>query len=180
MIASTAPQHAFLKTLLAERVLTEALTTRVEAARTLAVRGMLSKQAASDLIGDLKVLPYREGRAAAEPGFYVQGERAFKVQANKAGTSTYALEWTGSSWEYAPGVGRTLADLTPMTAEQAALLGLASGHCIACCRSLGGKTLSAQVAAVVGYGEICADNHGWPFPKGAAAQRERLAAVSAS
>lgn len=113
--------------------------------------------------------------ATATPGFYVRGAEAYKVQANKAGTGTYALRWSGSSWEYAPGVGRTLADLTPMTAEDAARLGLASGRCINCCRTLGGASLSAQVSAVIGYGETCAGNNGWPYPTGAAAQRAYLA-----
>jgi hypothetical protein len=62
-----------------------------------------------------------------------------------------------------------------MTAEAAARIGLASGHCVSCAKPLGGATLTARVAALVGYGEICAGNHGWPFPKGAAAQRARLA-----
>jgi len=181
VILATAPQFNFLKTLVAEREVDAAMQARIEAARSLAVRDLLSKAAASDLIGDLKVLPYKAAAASkkAEPGFYVLDEKAYKVQQNKAKTSTYALAWSGSSWEYAPGMGRRLADLVPMTAEQAALLGLASGRCIACCRALGGATLTAKVAAVVGYGEICATREGWAFPKGAAAQRERLAAASA-
>lgn len=130
---------------------------------------------ASDVISDLKGLPYKAThRQQAEPGYYVRGDEAFKVQQNKAKTSTYALSWTGSSWEYAPGVGRTLADLTPMTAEDAAKIGLASGRCINCCRVLGGESLTSRVAAVVGYGEICATKNDWPFPKGAATQRVYL------
>jgi len=128
---------------------------------------------ASQMITYLKTLPCRPA-AQAEPGYYVKGSEAFKVQANKAGTSTYALQWSGSSWEYAPGMGRHLADMVPMTAEDAARLGLASGRCIHYCRALGGETLTARVAALVGYGETCASNNGWAFPRGAAAQREYL------
>lgn len=114
-------------------------------------------------------------RQEAAPGFYVRGDEAFKVQRNKAGTHTYAKRWDGHGWEYAPGVGTTLADLTPMTAEQAAHLGLASGRCINCLRTLGGESLSAKVSAVIGYGETCAGHNGWPYPTGAAAQRAYLA-----
>src|SRR5690349_5434908 len=74
--------------------------------------------AASAVITYLKTLPYKQS-AKAEPGFYVRGDEAFKVVENKAKTGTYANRWTGRGWEYAPGVGRTLADLVPMTAEQA-------------------------------------------------------------
>lgn len=127
----------------------------------------------STVIDTLKTLPYK-ARKQAEPGFYVLGDKAFKVQSNKAGTGTYALVWAGSSWEYDRGAARHLADLVPMTAEDAAKIGLASGRCIACCRVLGGASLTSRVAAVVGYGEICAGHNGWSFPKGAAAQRAFL------
>lgn len=154
--------------------------------RTLAEHGMTVDQC-SRFIDRAKQARYRQhqtrvGGAAEEtspalaaPGFYVRGAEAFKVQANKAGTATYALRWTGSGWDYAPGVGRTLADLTPMTAEQAAHLGLASGRCINCLRRLGGESLSARVSAVIGYGETCAGHNGWPYPTGAKAQRAYLA-----
>jgi hypothetical protein len=109
--------------------------------------------------------------AQAAPGFYVRGDEAFKVQTNKAGTNTYALVWSGSSWDYSPGTGRSLAGLVPMTAEQAAALGLASGRCINCVRVLGGKSLSAKVSALIGYGETCANHNGWAYPTGVKAQR---------
>lgn len=132
-------------------------------------------ETASAVITYLKTLPYK-ARKQAEPGFYVLGDQAFKVQMNKAKTGSYALMWGGSSWDYAPGSARFLADLVPMTAQQAAHLGLASGKCIACLRTLGGESLTAQVSAVIGYGEICAGHNGWDYPKGAADQRAFLAA----
>lgn len=111
----------------------------------------------------------------AKPGYYMRGEYAFKVQTNKAGTHTYALVWSGTSWDYVPGVARNLAGLTPMTATQAAALGLASGRCINCAKVLGGETLSAKVSALIGYGEVCARHNGWPYPKGVKAQRAYVA-----
>ena len=114
--------------------------------------------------------------AHAAPGFYVHGDTAYKVQTNRAGDRTYAKRWTGTAWDYAPGAGRLLAAMVPMTAEQAAALGLASGKCINCLQTLGGETLSARVSALIGYGETCAAHNGWAYPKGAAAQREFIAA----
>lgn len=121
-------------------------------------------------------------KADAEAGFYVRGDEAFKVQWNLARTHTYAKRFVIShedgvkraSWEYAPGVGRDLAaeGLTPMTAGDAARIGLSHGFCVNCCRTLGGVSLSAHVSALIGYGETCAKNNGWPYPTGVAAQRE--------
>jgi hypothetical protein len=135
-----------------------------------------TKASASTVIEALKALPYAQKRAQAEPGFYVAADgTAVKVQSNKAKTGTYGLVWSGSSWDYAPGVAQHFAGMAPMTGEQAAKMGLASGRCIACAKVLGGETLTAKVSAVVGYGEICAGHHGWAYPKGAAAQRAYLA-----
>lgn len=120
--------------------------------------------------------------ADAREGYYTRSGDTFRVQLNKAGTHTYAkqLRSYGSRlvWEYAPGVGRDLArdGLAPLTAEEAGRLGLAHGQCIHCLKELGGKSLSAQVSATIGYGETCASNNGWTYPKGRAAQREYLAA----
>lgn len=117
----------------------------------------------------------------AAEGYYVRGDEAFRVVTNKSGTHTYAkrLRVYGDRmvWEYAPGTGRDLAaeGLTPMTAEEAGRLGLLHGRCINCCRPLGGATLSAQVSALIGYGETCASNNGWAYPTGAAAQRAYIA-----
>jgi hypothetical protein len=82
-----------------------------------------------------------------------------------------------ATWEYAPGVGRDLAadGLQPMTPAQAAQIGLSHGYCINCCKRLGGRTLSAHVSAVIGYGEQCAKTNNWPYPHGAKAQRAFLA-----
>ena len=171
-------QVELLTRLVTERVVDPALATDLDAARAAYRAGTFTTTAASSLIERLFASRRKDADAPAanaEPGFYMRGDQAIKVQSNKAKTGTYALTWTGHSWEYAPGVGRTLAGLTPMTAAQAAALGLASGRCINCCRTLGGESLSAKVSAVIGYGETCANNNAWSYPKGAKAQREFLA-----
>jgi hypothetical protein len=132
--------------------------------------------------------PKAPAAPAAQPelGYYVRADGAgIKVVESKRtqpdGTRRrYGLVFTPHAgarptWDYVKGAGFSVASLVPMTAADAAQLGLAHNHCIECCAPLGGKTLAAQVAAVVGYGEKCASNNGWPFPKGVAAQRARLA-----
>jgi hypothetical protein len=193
---ATDRQIAFLSRLLTERDLTQDwtdLSTTTEAARSAAARTAVStlEQVKADgivptahmysLVIDLVMRAPKKAEAIAaeaKPGYYVTTDgTAIKVVQNKAKTHTYGNVWSGSSWDYAPGIGRTLAGLEPMTAEQAAKIGLASGRCIHCCRTLGGKSLTAQAAALVGYGETCAANNGWAFPKGAAAQRAIVAAA---
>jgi hypothetical protein len=132
-------------------------------------------------------LPPRAPRGAvaknAEPGYYVRSAdgRAVVVVQSKGSTRTYGKVLTfpadggRPSWEYVRGAGYSVADLRPMTASDAAEMGLSHGYCIRCCAPLGGETLSAAVSALVGYGETCAKRMGWPYPKGVVAQRERLA-----
>jgi hypothetical protein len=123
-------------------------------------------------------------RAAApqpELGYYVRADgAAIKVVENRAKTRRYGVVFTPHAgkrptWDYVRGAGYSVADLTPMTAADAAAMGLAHGHCINCCAPLGGETLSAQVSALIGYGETCAGNNGWPYPKGVKAQRAFIA-----
>ena len=126
--------------------------------------------------------------ATAEPelGYYVRADgAAIKVVENKAKTRRYGVVFTPRAgrrptWEYVRGAGYSVSDLTPMTATDAAQIGLAHGHCINCCAPLGPQdpakpSLSALVSALIGYGETCAANNGWPYPKGVAAQREFIA-----
>ena len=120
---------------------------------------------------------------SAQPdlGYYVRKDGAAikVVQSKRDPSRRYGLVFTPRpgkrpAWEYVRGAGYSVADLKPMTATDAAALGLSHGHCINCCAPLGGKTLSAHVSAIVGYGESCAATNGWPYPKGAAAQRAAL------
>lgn len=97
----------------------------------------------------------------ADTGYYATDSGDYYVVvANKAGTSTYAKRLVlvaavdGSQrprWEYAPGVGRTLAGTHPLTVAEAARLGHLHGYCIICCRAL---TDPASVQA--GIGPVCA------------------------
>lgn len=116
---------------------------------------------ASRVLDSLFPLPAKEGAPAkAQPGYYTtaQGE-VFVVVTNKAKTSTYAkrLVFTeaanGSmrpSWEYAPGLGRTLAGTEPLTADAAGALGHLHGFCIICC-----KALTDPKSVQAGIGPVC-------------------------
>lgn len=124
----------------------------------------------------------RTASAVPELGYYVRKDgAAIKVVESKSNAGRrYGLVFTPRegrrpTWAYVRGAGISVADLTPMTARDAAQLGLSCGHCIACCAPLGGETLSAHVSALLGYGETCAHNNGWEYPRGVAAQRDFIA-----
>jgi hypothetical protein len=119
----------------------------------------------------------------AEPGYYVRPAdgRAVVVVAGKRHPDrtygkvlTFPADGSRPSWDYVRGAGYSVADLRPMTAADAAEMGLSHGYCIKCCAPLGGETLSAAVSALIGYGETCAKNLGWFYPKGVKAQRAYL------
>jgi hypothetical protein len=125
-----------------------------------------------------------ERPANAAPGYYVRpadGKAVVVVQSKKNADRTYGkvlnfpADGSRPSWDYTPGAGFSVADLRPMTAADAGALGLAHGYCIKCCANLGGETLSAQISALIGYGETCAKNRGWFYPKGVKAQRAYMA-----
>lgn len=170
----------------------EALIARLAGERVLSVedqvladaRADLSTRAASQLIDRLFTAP-RVGVVSVEPGYYMNATgEAYRVVPNQEGTRTYAKRLTfhegeRPSWDYAPGAVSALGALTPMTGEDAARLGLASGYCIRCCAELGGESLSARCSALIGYGETCAKREGWDYPKGVAAQRALLAEFAA-
>jgi hypothetical protein len=146
-------------------------------------------------LADACPAPKAKATPAAPPalGYYVTADgKAIKVVEAKrvqpdGSRRRYGLVFTPPayagkrpSWEYVRGAGYSVADLVPMTATDAAQIGLAHGHCIECCAPLGPKdpakpSTSALVSALIGYGEKCAANNGWPYPKGVAAQRAYLA-----
>lgn len=100
---------------------------------------------------------------AAKPGYYVRGaedaREVLVVVENRAKTGTYAKRLeistgglkTTARWEYAPGVGRTLAGLEPLTVEEAARLGHMHGVCVICARSL-----TDPDSVQRGIGPVCA------------------------
>lgn len=156
---ATEAQRNYLRTLLAQRV----LPANMQHGHMDEVVEQATKRQASALIEALRMAPYapKDGApsAKAQPGYYVQGQDVFVVVENKAKTSTYAKRMvvTGRTgrWEYAPGIGRTLAGLEPLTVEVAASLGRQHGVCMIC-----GRTLTDPESVARGIGPICAGRLG--------------------
>lgn len=193
---ATDKQIAFLTRLVSERVVDLATARRLDLAREQYRAGTLTTAAASALIDALMDARRKDATpdapaAPAAPGLYVRTEDGqpvvYRVKQNQARTGTYAARliidtYDGAAdyrWEYAPGIGARIAaaGLVPLTGGEAGRLGLAHGRCVNCSAPLGGSTLSAQVSAVIGYGETCARRNGWEYPKGAKAQRAFIAAA---
>ncbi len=178
---ATEKQIEFIKTLISERDLDQVWVpgtdndsdaarshgarAAVETARTFWRAGNhLNDATAKFLIEVLKKAPHKASSEQAEPGYYVAANGDFVVVVqNREKTRTYAkrlvvTETEGkksASWEYAPGVGRTLADITPMTLAEAAQWGHAHGICAICC-----KTLTDPKSVERGIGPKCAKKVG--------------------
>jgi hypothetical protein len=101
-----------------------------------------TKSEASFLIGLLLDAPRKPATNAATPGYYLAGGRVVRVQANQANTATYAKVLIikdgqrKGTWTYTPGLAATLATATPLTVEQAAAMGHATGVCVICAAEL--------------------------------------------
>lgn len=156
-------QAGLITRLATERTLTPAIIAELDQTRAAWEAGYpVSSKSASRLIETLFGRPRKPAAEGefAQPGYYVEAGGDFIVVVeNKAKTATYAkrlvigTKSNGAekpSWEYAPGVGKTLAGLTPMTLQQAAAFGHAHGYCLICFRQL---TDPKSVEA--GIGPIC-------------------------
>ena len=88
----------------------------------LVATGKFTMKMASDMIEKWKAAPNREAKRA-EPGYYAHDGKFIVVVENKAKTGTYAkvLRNEGGHWRwvYEKGLGYQVADLTPITMEQA-------------------------------------------------------------
>lgn len=150
-------QIAFIEKLIGRKCLT---ADDLDFTRRAIARGLDSRESSRMIEWLLafsdKPLPESE---KAKPGYYVReeaGDREFIVVVeNKAKTSTYAkrltqygTKWT---WEYAPGVGRTLAGMAPLTIEEAAKFGHLHGVCVVCA-----KELTNPKSVQAGIGPVCA------------------------
>jgi hypothetical protein len=157
---ATPAQGQFLKRLVAERDLNEAVQVSIERARAAWVEGTLTRFQASGLIELLKAQPYkRRGTAHLPEGIYVLDGSYYKVQENQAGTGSYVKVWTGLEWQYVGPLSKTrLTALDVVTAEEAARFGHVTGQCVFCSRKL-----TDERSIQVGYGPKCATNNGLPW-----------------
>ena len=117
----------------------------------------MDRRQVSALIDSLIDLPWKPRTSAPQiqEGFYIKDEVVYKVQSNKAGTGVYAkrLDISGSKghWHYEAGLTRDLVGLEPLTLEVAAQMGVASGVCVIC-----GRTLDNPESIARGIGPVCA------------------------
>jgi hypothetical protein len=158
---ATPNQGQFLKRLVEERELSQALLVQVEVGRAAWVEGTMTKQHASGLIDLLKAAPYkRKTETSLEPGIYFKAGRYFKVVPNQEGTSVYAKVWQDNEWFFTRGLIReySLTSADKVTAEQAAEFGKVTGACVFCSR-----LLTDERSLEVGYGPVCADKNGLPW-----------------
>jgi hypothetical protein len=129
--------------------------------------GGVDKWDASALINGLLALkgaqPKQEAKSA-DPGYYVTANGTFLVVVkNRNGDRTYAKRLvvtksngrTKARWQYAPGMGQAVAEMTPMTLAQAAQFGHLHGVCLVCCRQL-----TDPESVQRGIGPVCATKVG--------------------
>ena len=158
----TEGQQKFVANLVAERDAAgfdPILTARVDEARI----GSLPMREVDALLASIKSVPRKPLAEAekAKPGYFVtDAGDVIVVVSNKAKTGTYAkmLKFSvgeagrkTARWEYAPGVGRTLAGIAPLTVAEAARLGHHHGFCVICA-----KALTDPASVERGIGPVCA------------------------
>lgn len=147
---ATGPQIGYLRTLLQQREVPADLAHTAETAGT--------KMAVSELIGQLKRLPFKGNggspKVEVKVGFYVDSsETVYQVVKSKSSDNLYAKVLNGKKWEYAKGAIYRLQEgnLTPLSLEVAATYGKKTGNCMIC-----GRELTKKVSIDAGIGPICA------------------------
>lgn len=83
-----------------------------------------------------------------------------RVQAARGTGNLYAKVWNGAEWEYRGRAGLALI-ARPLTADEAAKFGHRFGTCVFCAHHLSDDREGRSVE--VGYGPVCARNHGLPW-----------------
>jgi hypothetical protein len=146
---ATGPQIGYLRKLLEQREVPADLAETAETAGT--------KRAVSELIGQLKRLPFKGNggspKVDVKEGFYVDGEETvYQVVKAKSTGNLYAKVLNGTKWEYAKGAIYRLQEgnLTPLSLEVAASYGKKTGNCMIC-----GRELTKQVSIDAGIGPVC-------------------------
>lgn len=96
-------------------------------------------------------------------GLYLLDGEVIKVyvtQSKRLGAKRLVVQGNGKgAFVYAKGLLNHLTDAHRLTEEQAREFGKQHGFCVACARSL-----DDDRSLAVGYGPVCATNHGWFYP----------------
>ncbi|MGV8846363.1 DUF6011 domain-containing protein [Tessaracoccus sp.] len=173
---ATQPQLSYIRTLLAQRQVSDPYRTDLEECLTL--EHLMSRRVASSVIDSLKAMPYapKAEVAPAAPvsleGMHRLGQDIYKVQLAVHGSGRpYAkllvidepdcggcqngedcvppCAW-GAHFEMAPGAIRRLSEATRLSLEEAATFGQLYGVCCVC-----GATLTDEDSIAAGIGPIC-------------------------
>lgn len=174
---ATQKQIDYINSLKSQRDLDAETTQVLEKARDLWRANSFSTLAASIVIDDLRKQPLAQTPApvveADLEGMHKIGDQIYKVQRAVQGSGNlYAkalvltepdcggcangepcgaeCEWS-VSFEYAPGVVKTLSASTKMSLEEAKSFGALYGTCCVC-----GRTLTNEESIAAGIGPVCA------------------------
>lgn len=149
---ATQPQFDFIKSLIATREW-DSITSQVEQARALALKGQMTKAQASSLIDSLKACPEisLEGMHVTSEGVVYKCQRAVHGSGNLYAKRLNVASDGTACFEYESGATRMLSKATRMTKEQAAEFGHLYGVCCNC-----GRTLTDETSIAQGYGPVCA------------------------
>lgn len=159
---ATKKQFAFIKSLLATRLLSDDIQEQVDAARARATAGRMTSREASDLIDLIKDAPKATTPVAAnlQAGVYLDGETYYRVYMGQQSGRLLAkrvlwLTSTEVAYTYAGAAAKVLSPLaTRLTLEQVGALGVASGECLVC-----GRRLDDPESVDRGIGPVCAKNY---------------------
>jgi hypothetical protein len=135
----------------------------LRSAQVAAERGPLSDGQAKGVLNCVRAENNRKVEAAAPTADLTPGDvlwsdslgAVVKVVASKTG-NLYGKVRVAGSWEY--GGKAALANLRPLTAEEAAAFGHSTGECVFCSREL-----EDDRSVTVGYGPVCAKRYGLPW-----------------
>lgn len=163
---ATEKQITFIKALLEQKEVGAETKAMIEAG----VAGETSRKQASNWIEWLLVQPKIpvEKKVYADPpeGMHTPAEGGiFKVYKTRNGhvvASELLRDSTGKyGFVYLGKRGlKGLSETTRMPADEAKKFGKTYGICVRCAASL-----TDERSIFAGYGPICADNEGWPYPK---------------
>lgn len=150
---ATPKQISLIKSLIAQREISDDLQAKIDVARERAMSGALSIGQASSLIDLLMSAPTLslEGMHQLPTGEVYKVQRAVHGSGNLYAKLLTVLEDGTASFDYVHGAIRMLSAATRMTTEQAAHFGHLYGVCCNC-----GRTLTDEDSIARGIGPVCA------------------------
>lgn len=97
-------------------------------------------------------------RTEIPEGIHVDARGRYVLVATSNKGYRFGKVWNGNGFRYERGATSGLDAATVITAEQAATFGHTFHRCVFCCRDL-----TTAESTAVGYGPVCAKQHGLPW-----------------